>query len=65
MNATSRDRVKGYLKAVNKKTVNGDGNEVILKGWGAGNWNNPEGFMVGALAGFDSSTQKYKPAIRM
>ena len=40
-------RVKGMLHARGRKIVNGDGEEIILRGWGAGNWTNPEGFMVG------------------
>lgn len=41
--------VNGFLHAQGQRMVNGVGKEVILKGWGAGNWMNPEGFMV---AGF-------------
>ncbi len=41
-------RVKGFLHAQGTKIVNGDGEEIILAGYGAGNWTNPEGFMVGA-----------------
>lgn len=39
--------VKGFLRAEGRKIVNEDGDTVILRGWGAGNWMNPEGFMVG------------------
>ncbi len=48
MNKFSRDRVKGFLRTEGTRIVNGDGDEVILQGFGAGNWTNPEGFMVGA-----------------
>ena len=34
-------RVKGMLHARGRKIVNGDGEEIILRGWGAGNWTNP------------------------
>ncbi|WP_286080474.1 glycoside hydrolase family 5 protein [Parablautia intestinalis] len=40
-------RVKGFLHARGKIMVNGDEEEIILRGLGAGNWNNPEGFMIG------------------
>ena len=40
--------VKGFLHTQGTKIVNGDGNEIILQGYGCGNWTNPEGFMVGA-----------------
>ncbi len=43
-----RARVKGFLHAKGRIMVNGDGEEIILRGLGAGNWNNPEGFMIGA-----------------
>jgi len=39
--------VKGFLRAAGRKIVNEAGETVILRGWGAGNWMNPEGFMVG------------------
>lgn len=40
--------VKGFLHTEGTKIVNGDGEEIILQGYGCGNWTNPEGFMVGA-----------------
>lgn len=52
MNAFSRERVKGFLHADGQIMVNGDGEEVLLRGWGMGNWNNPEGFMLGGVSDF-------------
>ena len=41
--------VVGFLHSQGRKMVNGAGEEVILSGWGAGNWMNPEGFMVSGV----------------
>lgn len=49
MNKFSRDRVKGFLHTDGKRMVNGDGKTVVLRGWGMGNWMNPEGFMIGGV----------------
>lgn len=38
-------RVKGFLSASGKTVVNGDGEEIILTGWGLGNWLLSEGYM--------------------
>lgn len=46
-NKYSRRRVKGFLHADGCVMRNGDGEEILLCGWGAGSWNNPEGFMCG------------------
>ena len=43
--AMKRDRVKGFLDVKGKKIVNEDGQEVILTGWGLGNWLLNEGYM--------------------
>jgi len=41
--------VNGFLHTDGRKMVNGNGERVILQGWGAGNWMNPEGYMfIGA-----------------
>lgn len=48
MSLIDNERVKGFLHADGKKMVNGDGEQIILTGYGMGNWQNPEGFMVGA-----------------
>jgi hypothetical protein len=40
-----RQLVKGFLKAKGQKIVNGDGEEIILAGWGLGNWLLCEGYM--------------------
>ncbi len=50
-----RERVCGFLHADGQKMANGRGEEVILRGWGMGNWDNPEGFMIGAAAEFGLS----------
>lgn len=43
-----RKLVKGFLHTKGTKIVNGDGEEILLNGYGHGTWTNPEGFMVGA-----------------
>lgn len=51
---TSRDRVKGFLRAEGTTIVNGVGEEIILTGWGLGNWLLPEGYMwLSNLSRFD------------
>jgi len=52
----SLDRIKGYLHADGMRIVNGEGEQVILRGWGMGNWDNPEGFMIGASSLFELHT---------
>ena len=47
----ARDRVKGFLRAQGTALVNGDGQEILLTGWGLGNWLLPEGYMWLAGAG--------------
>lgn len=51
----SKERVTEFLRADGQKMVNGKGEQVILRGWGMGNWDNPEGFMIGAADDFDLS----------
>ena len=69
MSKFNNERVKGFLHTQGTKVVNGEGEEIILCGFGAGNWTNPEGFMVGAptdielLGGIFSP--KYIPPRRM
>ena len=41
----SQDRVKGFLDVKGQKIVNGDGEEILLTGWGLGNWLLREGYM--------------------
>lgn len=66
MSVYSHERVKGFLHNQNGIMVNGDGEEVILRGWGMGNWDNPEGFMLGIQTGFDIfEPGKYAPMSRM
>ena len=42
--------VKGFLRARGQILVNEDGQEVILRGMGVGNWLNPEGFLFGGAS---------------
>ncbi|WP_438431599.1 glycoside hydrolase family 5 protein [Gorillibacterium sp. sgz500922] len=42
---TARSRVNGFLRAEGRTVVNGNGEEIILTGWGLGNWLLPEGYM--------------------
>lgn len=58
-----KTRVKGFLHAKGRIMVNGDGQEVILRGLGAGNWNNPEGFMIGAFSDFQVPVKKVNAPI--
>ena len=46
------ENVKGFLRTDGVRIVNGEGKEIILRGWGAGNWMNPEGFMIGIGTGY-------------
>lgn len=41
--------VNGFLRTEGRRMVNEAGKEVILAGWGIGNWMNPEGFMVSGV----------------
>ncbi|MBQ7183425.1 MAG: cellulase family glycosylhydrolase [Clostridia bacterium] len=41
----SRDRVNGFLDVSGRRIVNGIGEEVLLTGWGLGNWLLCEGYM--------------------
>lgn len=41
----SRSRVSGFLRAEGRTVVNGKGEEVLLSGWGLGNWLLQEGYM--------------------
>ncbi len=45
---TNNEVVKGVLKTDGTRFVNGEGQEVILTGYGAANWQNVEGFMIGS-----------------
>ena len=40
-----RNRVTGFLYADGRKIRNGNGEEILLTGWGLGNWLLPEGYM--------------------
>ena len=41
----SRSRVNGFLNTDGRRIVNGRGEEVLLAGWGLGNWLLCEGYM--------------------
>lgn len=43
--SVNRSRVNGFLQANGRKIVNGTGEEVLLMGWGLGNWLLCEGYM--------------------
>lgn len=43
--AVNRSRVSGFLDVSGRKIVNGAGEEVLLMGWGLGNWLLCEGYM--------------------
>ena len=45
LQAMNRDRVRGFLDTRGTKLVNERGQEVLLTGWGLGNWLLPEGYM--------------------
>ena len=45
MDKCSQELVKGFLKTENKKIVNMNGDEILLRGVGIGNWLLPEGYM--------------------
>lgn len=48
MSMLNNELVRGFVRAEGTKTVNGGGEQIILNGYGVGNWQNPEGFMIGA-----------------
>lgn len=52
MDKFGRKLVKGFLHTKDTKIVNGDNQEIILEGYGVGNWVNPEGFMCGSFLPF-------------
>lgn len=47
MNKYARELVSGFLHTDGRVMKNGNNEEILLCGWGAGAWNNPEGFMCG------------------
>lgn len=47
MSKFNNEYVKGLLKTQGTRFVNGDGEEIILHGYGTANWENVEGFMIG------------------
>ena len=61
-----KERVRGFLHNQDGIIVNDFGEEVILRGWGMGNWDNPERFMLGTQSGFGLfEPGKYAPMGRM
>ena len=48
MSKFNNEIVKGVLKTNGTRFVNGEGEEVILHGYGVANWENVEGFMIGS-----------------
>ena len=61
-----KERVRGFLHNQDGIIVNDFGEEVILRGWGMGNWDNLEGFMLGTQSGFGLfEPGKYAPMGRM
>ena len=51
------------LKTDGRRMVNGRGEEVILRGWAAGNWMVPEGYMVGI--GTEYMGQSFQPGLAL
>lgn len=49
-----KDKIKGFLHTEGRKIKNGAGEEILLTGWGLGNWLLQEGYMwKSASARFD------------
>lgn len=63
MNKFDRSLVKGFLHAQGRKIVNGDGQEIVLQGFGCGNWTNPEGFMVAAPTDIELKGDIFAPKL--
>ena len=49
MSKFNNEYVKGVLKTQGTRFVNGEGQEIILHGYGTANWENVEGFMIGGV----------------
>ena len=47
----SNGKVTGYLHTKGRWMVNGNEEPIILRGWAAGNWMNPEGYMIDGIPG--------------
>lgn len=63
MNKFNNTCVKGMLRSDGRRMKNEDGQEVLLRGWGAGNWTNPEGFMLGIGTEYMGSSMSPKLAL--
>ncbi len=60
-NKCSRSRVtEGFVHTDGTRMLNGKGEQIVLRGWGAGNWTNPEGFMVGGTQPFGGAYNQAK-----
>lgn len=64
-NCFSNKRVKGFLHSKDNIMVNGEEEEVILRGCAMGNWTNPEGFMIGGVSEFNIFHSGHHPAQAM
>ncbi|BBI31985.1 glycoside hydrolase family 5 protein [Cohnella abietis] len=61
---TKRELVKGFLRADGKKVVNGAGEEIVLTGWGLGNWLLSEGYMWLSYTGRFDRPRRMEEIIR-
>lgn len=48
-NSMETEKVKSWLRTQGRIIVDEDGDEILLRGVGTGNWMNPEGFLMGAM----------------
>ncbi len=67
MKDAAKRGVSGFIHTEGRRMVNEAGETVVLTGWGAGNWMNPEGFMVsgvGGVYGFTDIADKLQNNIR-
>jgi endoglucanase len=60
----SNSRVKGFLKAKGRSIVNEAGEEIILSGWGLGNWLLQEGYMWTAGGSRFDRPQRIEAVVR-
>ena len=56
----SRERVNGFLHAVGRTIQNGNNEEILLTGWGLGNWLNPEGICGNQVKSLFKGTRSRK-----
>lgn len=60
MSRYNNECVNGFVKTDGRRMVNGNGEQIVLRGYGTGNWTNPEGFMVGGTTPFSGSYSQPK-----